>query len=121
MTTIQMSMDRTGDPGQIRRSFVKDMGTSSLFHCVGLGAKDVLCLFLYVGMHNSSLYLFIAYEAHPAPLSTGTGTSGSTVLHRSLLCGVTLHHKPNDYASSCAGNSKIHTKPKRDFGLWISD
>jgi hypothetical protein len=37
------------------------------------------------------------------------------------LCGVLPHYKPNDYASSYAGNSKIHTKPKTDFGLWIAD
>ena len=51
----------------------------------------------------------IAYEAHPAPLSTRTRTFGSAVLHRSLLCGVIPHHKPNDSSSSRARSSKIHT------------
>jgi hypothetical protein len=31
MTTIHMSMDMTGDPGQIISNFVKDIGTSSSF------------------------------------------------------------------------------------------
>jgi hypothetical protein len=103
-----MSMDRTGDPGQIRRSFVKDMGTSSYFTALDWGLK-MYCVFFCTSAYTIILIPLIAYEAHPAPLSTGTGTSGSTVLHRSLLSGVTPHYKPKDYSSSGAGNSKFHT------------
>jgi hypothetical protein len=52
-----MSMDRTGDPGQIRRSFVKDMGTSSYFTALDWGLM-MYCVFFCTSAYTIYPYTF---------------------------------------------------------------